>query len=142
MPTKGTCLFYFCLQSLERITVSFVATPTPPPPHSGQQWRQLSEKMISCFFFSRLENEDSHGIPMEQHNGEIESTTKHYTNTHAHAHMRTHKHTCACWHPSTVTHKDLHNSAHLILEMKYTDKWHALLIENVSHRMCECLHGQ
>lgn len=32
--------------------------------------------------FPRLENEDSHGIPMEQHRGEIESTTVNYSHTH------------------------------------------------------------
>ncbi len=40
--------------------------------------------------FPRLENEDSHGIPMEQHRGEIESTTVNYSHTHA---LKTSSHT-------------------------------------------------
>lgn len=70
--------------------------PTPPTPFRAAV-APARCKMISCWgFFPRLENEDSHGIPMEQHSGEIESTTKHYTNTH----MHTPTPTCACLHQS------------------------------------------
>lgn len=59
--------FYFSLKT---------AKSHPPPLRAAvapAQWTMIG--------FPRLENEDSHGIPMEQHRGEIESTTVNY-NTH------------------------------------------------------------
>lgn len=66
---------------------------SPRPPHPPTPLRAAVAparcKMVSWlfFFFPRLENEDSHGIPMKQHSGEIESTTKHYTNARTHTYM-------------------------------------------------------
>lgn len=136
MPTRGPFLILrltywvwkgssvnFVSEELPLLPATTTPLPTTLQPHSGQQWRQLDEKNDKLGF-PRLENEDSHGIPMEQHSGEIESTTKHYTNTRTrmHTHRHTHNlHVHAKVHPSIVTDVDIQTqiypSGHIILRL-------------------------
>ena len=110
MPTSGPTWFCFEFGNLAMFVSFGRAAPSPlyhshPPiplraAVAPARWK--NDKLV----FPWLENEDSHGIPMEQHSGEIESTTKHYTNTRTHA--PTHEPKCACLHPFVITLKVLH----------------------------------
>lgn len=98
---QGLLDLTFFLLSLERIILWFLfegipllPTTTPPfLPTQGSSGTSSVKKMISLVF-PRLEKADSHGIPMEQRNGEIESTTKYYTNTHTHTSTHTQAQMC------------------------------------------------
>lgn len=91
MSTSGLTWFYFFLYGRNYHAIFFWRASASPQYHPNPffplreavapaQWKQK----IIRWVFPRLEKADSHGFPMEQRSGEIESTTKHYTNKHTH----------------------------------------------------------